>query len=218
MLVAHACRHRRVEVVITGLALLALILGVCYSESLRPPWLGSPPADAQVPEDVPTWLNNLQAVLGASTLLVAAFVWFGELREDWETSLPCRMSVYFFHDGRPVIVCRHVWLAGASDLRAWGQQVGAQAVGERFLDFTPDIVARPPELSLLPDGTACRHYAVRFLLTRQPERLAAEPARARYQNMIAAQTAVRTEAVESVAALPDVASWGMPTPQSSPAV
>lgn len=207
-LLTYAWRTRRVQILVVTVALVVLGFGAFYSESLCPPWTGPAATGASPhPEDLPSWLSNVQAVLGAFTLLVALFVWLDELRDDWEEGLPSRMSVYFFHAGRPVIACRHVWLAGADDLRAWGQQVGAQAVGERFLDFSPDLAARPPRLMVLPDGSPCLHHAVCFQLTRLPAALAGETGRCRYQNLVAADTAVRSASVELVEALPDVAAW-----------
>jgi len=212
VLSAYAWHTRRLQIIVFAAALVVLLLGLLYFDSLRPPWTGQPVSGAASsrPEDVPSWLNNIQAVLGAFTLLVASFVWLDELRDDWEEELPNRMSVYFFHAGQPVIVCRHVWLAGADDLRAWGQQVGAQAAGERFLDFSPDVAARPLEIMILPDRTACRHHAVRFHLTRLPAALAGVTGRCRYQNLLATEISVRSEPIPQVAALPDVAAWLMP--------
>lgn len=202
----HAWKTRRFEITVFLAAIIVLGIGISSAAGLRPPWLAANPA-ASGPENIPAWLGNIQAVLGAFTLFVAVSVWVNELREDWEQELPCRMSVHFFHEGQPAVVCRHVWLAGADDLRAWGQQVGAQAAGDRFLDFTPDLTARPHELALTPDGAACRLYAVRFHLTKLPASLATAPGCCRYQNLIAPDRTLRTLPVASVAALSDVAAW-----------
>lgn len=215
LLMAYALGTRRIQISVVAVALVVLFLGVVYSDSLRPPWTGpAATSGSSRPEDVPSWLNNIQAVFGGFTLLIAIFVWFDELRDDWEDQLPSRMSVFFFHGGRPAIVCRHVWLAGADDLRAWGQQVGAQAAGERFLDFSPDVAAPPPEIALMPDCTACRHHAVRFSLTRLPNALASDAGRCRYQNLLAGDTSVRSELVQAVEALPDVAAWLSQSPRT----
>jgi hypothetical protein len=190
-----------------GFATLALLWGVLAWDVLRPPIPYPSPGVAVAPTNWADWVSRLQSLLGVGTLLVALFVWYGEIRDDWENDLPRRMSVFFFHAERPVIVCRHVWLAGADDLRAWGQQVAAQAAGERFLDFSPEIEARGPELRTTPGGTVCRHYAVCFRLTRLSPALSSHPLICRYQNLVAADTAVRDEPVEAVAALPEVGAW-----------
>lgn len=113
------------------------------------------------PSDLVDWLMRLQSVLGIGTLLVAINVWYNEIYEDWENSLPKRMSVFFLRQGKPAIVCRYIWLAGEADLRAWGQQVAAQAVNGR-LDFYPNVRAEDPKLMKWTDGSICRHYAVCF--------------------------------------------------------
>lgn len=144
------------------------------------------------------WLINIQALLGAGTLLVALFVWYGEIHEDWENALPKRMSVFFLHNGLPVIVCRYVWLAGEGDLRAWGQQVAAQAVDERFLSFYPNVRREAPRKALWIDGKICRHYEVCFELMDMDKKnnqnlfLAKYAGKCRYQNMATGSNVVRS--------------------------
>ena len=214
--VKFAWRRRRSQIVTLGLGLVLLLVGATFLKSLQPPLLNREPTSAigSVPEDLIRWLENLQIFVGFFTLLVATFVWYGELREDWEEELPCLMSAYFFYNRRPVIVCRHIWLAGPSDLRAWAQQVGAQAARVRFLEFTPDVKARHPEIVRLPDGSICRHYAVRFHLTNWPPAGSEKTSAAEensdacvYQNLLAQGARVRLESVATVEALPDVQAW-----------
>jgi hypothetical protein len=137
------------------------------------------------------WWVYVQSLLGIGTLLVALFFWYGEIKEDWENSLPKRMSVFFIHKGRPVIVCRYIWLAGDDDLRAWGQQVAAQAVGERFLSFYPNVEAQIPSLAIWIDGKICRHSVACFELMEMNKEmsqnlfLAKYPDMCRYQNIAA---------------------------------
>jgi hypothetical protein len=80
---------------------------------------------------------------------MALLVWLGEVHEDWVESRPKLMTCLFLFQGRPAIVCRHVDLAGPGDLRAWAQQVCAQAVGARFLDFYPAFHVCRPRLGRL---------------------------------------------------------------------
>ena len=135
------------------------------------------------------WWINVQSLLSGGTLLVALFVWHGKIRGDWTGSLPKRMSVFFLHEGLPVIVCRYVWLASEGDLRAWGQQVAAQSVGERFLSFYPNVNAGAPTFAVWIDGKICSHYVVCFELmdpdkeSKQNLFLEKYLGRSRYQNM-----------------------------------
>ena len=136
------------------------------------------------------WWIKVQSLLGLGTLLVAVFLWYGEVHEDWINTMPKRMSVFFMHDGWPVIVCRYIWLAGEGDLRAWGQQVAAQAVCERFLNFYPNVKAENPGLAVWTDGRICRHYEVCFELTDQNSFLERYQGMCSYQNMAAGSNEV----------------------------
>jgi hypothetical protein len=157
------------EMIIMLLVLAGITAGVLYWDELRPPSVVQIQSSAQAPisSSWAEWVTYLQSFLGLGTLFIAFLIWYAETNDNWENNLPKRMSIFFFYDEHPVIVCRCVWLASAGDLRAWGQQVAAQAAGKR-LDFSPDIKALQPHPVIWPAGTVCNHYAVRFNLTRHP--------------------------------------------------
>jgi len=187
----YILRHHCFQIAIMALALLLIIDLVLRWDELRPPLhiqismqmitgliqdalqvlLYSPMffqdgsiASSKSPSTWVDWWVYVQSLLGGGTLLVALFVWYGEIREDWENARPKRMSVFFLHKGYPVIICRYIWLAGEGDLRAWGQQVAAQAVGEHVLRFYPNVRAEVPRLVMWTDGNICRHYELCFEL------------------------------------------------------
>jgi hypothetical protein len=123
--------NHKIQILIIIVAAALLLIGiVTWSELEIPSGIisatGANPANASSsaspktanPETLAEWLTNLQSFMGIATLLVAILVWYGEMCSNWEASLPKKMSVFFFYAGRPVIVCRYVWLADASDLRA----------------------------------------------------------------------------------------------------
>lgn len=188
----------------------AFVISIFAWDILRPPTLfqNASTVSSISPSGWDEWVNRLQSFLGIGTLFVALFVWYGEIRDDWDKDLPKRMSVFFFHNGHPFIVCRYIWLAGADDLRAWGQQVAAQAAGERFLDFSPDVKAQPPSLVVAPDGAACNHYDVCFELTKLPSSLIKDSGMCRYQNVAAKSRGVHSVPSAEVEALGVVAAWG----------
>lgn len=202
-LLRYARRSRGAHLLIAGVSVAGFVLAAIYLDSFQPPPLQV--ATAGSPVNWFDWGGRLQLVLGFVTLLVAVSVWCGELREDWEDALPSRMSVHFLHEGLPAIVCRNVWLAGEGDLRAWGQQVAAQAANERWLDFSPAIEARPPTIGLLPGIGICRHYSVRFHLQKKPPGI--RDGCCRYQNLAASTGGVRDESALEVATLPEIAGW-----------
>ena len=162
------------------------------------------------------WLNNFQIVFGCLTLLVATFVWFNELREEWEHRLPLRMSIFFFLDREPVIVCQHVWLSSVGDLRQWAQQVASQAVDEARLKFSPNVVSTRSDICQFPDGSACVLHSVKFQLSELPPYLRQHSGNCRYQNLLIGDK-VRDVPIEDVMRLPEVSHWlGSASPPSSP--
>lgn len=205
----HALQYHRIQIAIMVLALVLLIELVLKWDVLRLPMnfqnstslvievlrdiigvLSSPiqyqnatTLSSASPSNLADWWIRVQSLLGIGTLLVAIFVWYGEIREDWEKRLPKRMSVFFLHKGWPVIVCRYIWLAGEGDLRAWGQQVAAQAACERYLNFYPNLKAQDPRLAVWIDGMICRHYVLCFELTDENPFLAKYLGMVRYQNI-----------------------------------
>ena len=190
-ILGYALKHHRIQIFIMALALGLIIDLVLRWDELRPPMqiqISMPMASGIIddilyvlrdspmffqdgtiasPKSPSTWVDwwvYVQSLLGGGTLLVALFVWYGEIREDWENALPKRMSVFFLHQGLPVIICRYIWLAGEGDLRAWGQQVAAQAAGEHILIFYPNVRAEAPKLITWTNGNICRHYEICFEL------------------------------------------------------
>ncbi len=180
----YVLQHHRNQIVVMILAILLLGIGACVWDELHPPIFNNSTAvPSTSPSNWADWVIRIQAFFGLTTLLVALFVWIGEIREDWENRLPKRMSVFFLHKGWPVIVCRYIWLAGQDDLRAWGQQVAAQAAEQRFLNFYPNVTAQHPELAIWIDGMICKHYVVCFELTDQNPFLTRYSGMCRYQNV-----------------------------------
>jgi len=159
-------KHHRGQIIITIVAALLLCFGAYAWNELHPP---IQPQNSTTTFSTSTtnwadWLIRIQAFLGLPTLFVAIFVWYGNIQKDWENSLPKRMSVFFLHNGLPAIICRYVWLAGEDDLRAWGQQVAAQAADVQYLSFYPNVNAQISKLAIWIDGNICKHYTVCFEL------------------------------------------------------
>ena len=210
-IIPYIFKNNLAQIIIT--ALLVLALGVCafkWDVLLLPIHLqNTTTTPSSVPLNLADWLMRVQSFLGLGTLLVALFVWYSRIRDDWENHLPKRMSVFFFYLGHPVIICRYVWLAGADDLRAWGQQVAAQAAyNQRYLEFSPEIKTRDPSLIVMTkDDTICKHYAICFQLNELPSSLTEELGMCRYQNFEAKDSSVNSIPSKKVATLRAVAYW-----------
>ena len=115
------------------------------------------------------WWGWLEPVVGVTTLAVALAVWMGELRQDWENSLPKRLTVSFQYQGKEYMRCEQAYLAGEADIRAWGQQLGSQMAGTPFLRFQPNILQQPGKICREHHTGACyKLYLVTFFLTHLP--------------------------------------------------
>ena len=123
------------------------------------------------------WWGWGDAIINLATLAVGVVIWYAEAAEDWEESLPKRLTAEFWfapagQPARPVMICRHAPLAGESDLRTWGIALGGRMdAGKRQLKYQPYFTTLPPEI--IPDATGqpCRHYLIRFTMDELPERL-----------------------------------------------
>jgi hypothetical protein len=124
------------------------------------------------------WWEWGEAIITLATLGVGIIIWFGEAAEDWEESLPKRLTVEFLFapPGQPprlVMACRLAPLADVGDIRPWAIALGAQMDGgKRQLKYRADFTLLPPEVIPGPDGAPCRHYLIRFALDELPERVA----------------------------------------------
>lgn len=124
-----------------------------------------------------SWWAWAEPVIALVTLAVAVIIWYGEAAEDWEESLPKRLTAEFWfaepgRSERLVMVCRHAPLADEGDIRSWAIALGGQMdCGKRTLKYRPDFLLDPPEIVLGPDGAPCRHYRIRFTLDELPDRL-----------------------------------------------
>lgn len=118
-----------------------------------------------------SWWNWLEPVTGTTTLAVALAVWLGELKQDWENSLPKRLTVVFLYQGRECMRCEEAYLAGESDIRAWGQQLGSQMAGTPHLRFQPSICQEQGRATTDPEtGESFMFYRVVFTLSSLPEK------------------------------------------------
>jgi hypothetical protein len=110
--------------------------------------------------------DMLEPIMGVSTFAAAAAVWFGETKQDWENSLPKRLTARFAYkfgdEYRIVMQCQDAYLAGEADIRTWGQQLGFQMAGEK-IRFQPYIYQS--EVALVEN---VKRYEVTFVLNELP--------------------------------------------------
>ncbi|WP_320008116.1 hypothetical protein [Maridesulfovibrio sp.] len=111
--------------------------------------------------------NIFEPIVGTLTLAVAVVLYVAEKRESWEESLEKVLTAEFkcVKSKSMLMEARRIPVAGEHDLRAWGQQLGAQILyGDRSLQYFK--VERRDEVA--KDGS-CKEYILTFYLERVPE-------------------------------------------------
>lgn len=120
------------------------------------------------------WNEDIDQVVSLATLMVALFVWYGEISEEWKNSLPKRLTVYFEYikqDGTSIVVmkCLQAHLSDIGDIRALGQQIGRQMCDNKDFDFRAPFVKQDEGEPLYNTETGhFLHYNVTFTLTKLP--------------------------------------------------
>jgi hypothetical protein len=116
-------------------------------------------------------------LLSLGTLVVAGAILIGEAMQDWEGSLPKRLTVTYVNERlEPVMQCRRAYLAGEGDVRQWAQQLGQQMAAPAghekmiYLQFLPEVLQSTSIVRTGP-GAPFKEYKVTFQLRRVPEPL-----------------------------------------------
>ena len=116
------------------------------------------------------WDNKLNTVFSFSTLLVALALWFWETHQDWVASLPCKLTAAFLFNRKEVMRCDEAELFSEADMRALGQQLGAQMNNGNNLKMkSPAILRSGGLLKVDVDGKIYRHWTIAFTLTELPD-------------------------------------------------
>ena len=123
------------------------------------------------------WNKELDQVATLATLIVALFVWYGEISAEWKLSLPKRLTVEFKNSqGERVMLCVNAHLSDEADIRPLGQTIGGQLAPETRLDFRAPFVQQTSG-KILHDAEIgyYLHYHASFILTNLPESLKTLP-------------------------------------------
>jgi len=111
------------------------------------------------------WDIWLEAYITSGIIFMAFFIWYNEKKQEWEMSLPKRLTVHFKYQGKYIMSCYEAYLAGPADIRAWSLQIGAQMAKEQLL-FYPSILQKKPKLS---ENKQYFAYETEFFLTNIPK-------------------------------------------------
>ncbi len=99
------------------------------------------------------------------TFIVAMAIGWQGLVRRWEDKLPNKLTVHFVYGNDYIMSCYNVSLASEKDIRAWGQQVGAQMVGGKRLDMK--LTNSQQYMGIV--GDKFKHYEAVFYLSEEPK-------------------------------------------------
>ena len=115
--------------------------------------------------------NAIQTVSGfvAFCLPIIYFL----LTDRWEEELPKRLDVEYRYKGSTAMLCENATLVAEGDIRAMAQQIGAQLIGERFLQMSQivDLSGPNTEPEREAGNTFIRRYGITIYLTALPKHL-----------------------------------------------
>jgi hypothetical protein len=155
-----AFSNHRLPIILTGFFLLLVVMDWLSG------WL--------VLDDLKTrWNTDLDQIVSLATLMIALFVWYGEIAEDWKNNLPKRLTVRFENDmNELVMLCIKAYLSDVADIRALGQQIARQMCENKDIHFRAPYVKRNAGEILYDSGIGYfLHYEVTFTLTSRPDGL-----------------------------------------------
>lgn len=120
------------------------------------------------------WTDDLDQIVSPATLMVALFVWYGEIAENCKKNMPKRLTVRFEtvdsnNKRELVMLCIKAHLADVADIRALGQQIARQmCVGKEILFRAPFVEHKPGKLAYDQIIGRFMHYEVTFTLNERP--------------------------------------------------
>lgn len=117
------------------------------------------------------WNSDIDQIVSLATLMVALFVWYGEIVEDWKNNLPKRLTLRFENDqGELVLLCIKAHLSDVADMRTLGQQIGSQMCdNNRNLEFrAPYIIQSTGKVLYDREIGYFQLYCATFTFTNLP--------------------------------------------------
>lgn len=108
------------------------------------------------------WLDPVSAI---SSFVITLVILYNQARESWEGQLEKRLNIDFVFEGNVIARVENAYLAGASDIRPWSQQLGKQMMGEMKMDMNWD--EEKPRIERC-EGIYVKSYNVTIYLAENP--------------------------------------------------
>lgn len=108
-----------------------------------------------------------QVAITIATFFVGVVIWYGEVRAEWIASLPKRLTVDYQVEGKTIMYAQHIPLSGASEIRAWAQQLGAQMAGGQ-LAIRPYFTITPRGPRSFADTGYVEYFEMTLPLANSP--------------------------------------------------
>jgi len=93
------------------------------------------------------WGHWLEPYMALATFVFALFIWYNEKRQDWQMSLPKKLTIHFIFNDKYIMTCHEAYLAHEGDIRNFGQQIGKQMNNNKNLSMYPYMKQETKRLS-----------------------------------------------------------------------
>lgn len=134
-----------------------LFRSLSHLQILPAPW-------AKILSEIWVWLDPFLTI---SAVFLALFIWYNEKKQDWEDHLPKKLNALFrLGNGDIVYQVINAPLAGADDIRQWGQQIGKQMNDNKNLEFD-GLNVSGPERATDKGGQPVMRYTLTIWLQEQ---------------------------------------------------
>jgi len=83
------------------------------------------------------WNDWIDIYISLVTLLVAAFIWSNEKKEEWKRSLPKKLDIVYLLNNDVHAIVKNAPLTGEADIRNWGQSIAKTILNDKAnIDFS----------------------------------------------------------------------------------
>jgi len=157
MVLNYSYAAKRLELIIFGSIILVVLLIILYLKLYN----SSFPASN-------FYGSILDPFLSIATVFIAISIYYKQMFDDWEKSLPLKLTAHFVKGEKYIMTCYEAVLISEADIRNWTQQIGSQMNNGEYLQFKPFFKFDKRGEIITESDIAYKHYAVTYFLSYLP--------------------------------------------------